>query len=360
MLNYYIWDHHGELPIRMGQSLVMQFERMIDDMPEMLTDLFRIGGMEDPVEEEGQQSNVEPPNEDIERIKELVKDANEALHEGCQEFTKLSFLVRLFHIKCLGGWSNKTFAMLLEALRLAIPGGQQSIPKSFYEAKKVIRELGLSYNKIDACPNDCMLYWKTKINKEACDRCGVSRWQSNTKIEEDAINSETQQKSRKVPCKVLRHFPLIPRLQRLYMTSIVAKEKVWHHEERVNDGLLHHPVDAEAWKDFDRKYPEFSSDPRNIKLGLASDGFNPFGTMNITHSTWPVIVMPYNLPPWLCMKKPHFIMSLLIPGPSSPSNNIDIYLEPLIDETQFGLAEVGNAYDRLTSRQAIGKVVVEI
>lgn len=35
-------------------------------------------------------------------------------------------------------------------------------------------------------------------------------------------------------------------------------------------------------------------------------------------------------------------------------------LQPLLDEKQFGLMEVGDAYDRLTSGQAIGKVVVEI
>ena len=35
-------------------------------------------------------------------------------------------------------------------------------------------------------------------------------------------------------------------------------------------------------------------------------------------------------------------------------------LTPLLDETQFGLLEVGQAYDRLTSGQAIGKVVVEL
>lgn len=35
-------------------------------------------------------------------------------------------------------------------------------------------------------------------------------------------------------------------------------------------------------------------------------------------------------------------------------------LTPLLDENQFGLADVGQAYDRLTSGQAIGKVVVEI
>ena len=35
-------------------------------------------------------------------------------------------------------------------------------------------------------------------------------------------------------------------------------------------------------------------------------------------------------------------------------------LKPLLDETQFGLEEAGKAHDRLTSGQAIGKVVVEI
>ncbi len=35
-------------------------------------------------------------------------------------------------------------------------------------------------------------------------------------------------------------------------------------------------------------------------------------------------------------------------------------LEPLLDEMPFGLEEVGKAHDRLTSGQAIGKVVVEI
>ncbi len=35
-------------------------------------------------------------------------------------------------------------------------------------------------------------------------------------------------------------------------------------------------------------------------------------------------------------------------------------LAPLLDETRFGLEEVGQAHDRLTSGQAIGKVVVEV
>ena len=72
---------------------------------------------------------------------------------------------------------------------------------------------------------------------------------------------------------------------------------MWHASGRVNDGLMKHPADYEAWKSFDSKYIEFSSDPRNVRLRLAVDGFNPYGNMSTTHSTWPVSLIPYNLPP---------------------------------------------------------------
>ena len=35
-------------------------------------------------------------------------------------------------------------------------------------------------------------------------------------------------------------------------------------------------------------------------------------------------------------------------------------LQPLLDQEPFGLAQVGQAYDRLASGQAIGKVIVEV
>ena len=50
------------------------------------------------------------------------------------------------------------------------------LPKDWYEAKKIITDLGLGYEKIHACPNDCMLYWKEKSNLNACPHCEVSRW----------------------------------------------------------------------------------------------------------------------------------------------------------------------------------------
>ncbi|GJW51405.1 transposon protein, CACTA, En/Spm sub-class [Tanacetum coccineum] len=64
---------------------------------------------------------------------------------------------------------------------------------------------------------------------------------------------------------------------------------------------------------------------------LATDGFNPFGNLSSSYSIWHVFVVPYNLPPWKCMKDPYMFMSMLILGPKTPTN-IDVYLQPLIDE----------------------------
>jgi hypothetical protein len=52
--------------------------------------------------------------------------------------------------------------------------------------------------------------------------------------------------------------------------------------------------------------------------GLATDGFNPFGNMNNSYSMWPVFVVSYNMPPWVCMEESNFMMALLISRPSSP------------------------------------------
>ena len=106
----------------------------------------------------------------------------------------------------------------------------------------------------------------------------------------------------------------------------------WHHDEHIKDGVLRHSADSKACVALDQQYPMFGAESRNIRLGLASDGFNPFSAMSISYSTWPVILMPYNLPPWLCMKQPYLMLTLLIPGEKAPGNDIDVYLQPLIDE----------------------------
>ena len=129
------------------------------------------------------------------------------------------------------------------------------------------------------------------------------------------------------------YFPLKARLQRLFMSSKTAEDMRWHEEKRVKEeGIMRHPADSIAWKDFDKQYPDFAKDSRNVRLGLATDGFNPFGNMSNSYSMWPVILVPYNLPAYKFMRKEFLILSLLIPGPRAPGKELDVFLRPAIDD----------------------------
>ena len=90
-------------------------------------------------------------------------------------------------------------------------------------------------------------------------------------------------------------------------------------------------------------------DPHNVRLGLTTDEFNPFGNMNIKYSVWPIILFPYNLSPWMCMKEPYSLMSLLILGPKGPGNDIDVLLRLLIDELKELWEDEVCTYDASTN-----------
>lgn len=131
-------------------------------------------------------------------------------------------------------------------------------------------------------------------------------------------------KGKGFPKKSLRHLPLIPKLQRLFISKKNALDMRWHKDRRIEDGVLRHPANFEAWKDFDRQHKSFALDSRNVRLGLSSDGFNLFANMSTNYSIWPIFLVLYNLPPWKCMKDPFFMMSLLILGPKSLGKNIPL------------------------------------
>ncbi|XP_020082534.1 uncharacterized protein LOC109706142, partial [Ananas comosus] len=340
---YRQWTFHGE---QIEQNTSSPRHSVEDDYSkhvdthQLLPDVFGCGEDDSmPCPSDSMDTPTHNLNVEAENFYNLLKDADQELWPGC-ELTRLSFLVLLFYTKCTNKWSNKSFTNLLEILQLAIPNGK-SLPKSFNEAKKIIKKLGLGYKNIHACPNNCQLYWKDKADDDTCSICGASRWKKFN----DRTTLARKKKKKGTPAKVLRYFPLKPRLKRLYMSKHTSTLMRWHETDRMKDGALRHPADSEAWKSFDFNHLEFSSDSRNVRLGLATDGFNPFGKLSSSYSCWPVVLIPYNLPPWMCMKATSFILSLLIPGPSGPGNHIDIYLQPLIEEL-MELWEVGtDTYD---------------
>ncbi|GJW56718.1 putative transposase-associated domain-containing protein [Tanacetum coccineum] len=148
-----------------------------------------------------------------------------------------------------------------------------------------------------------------------------------------------------IPAKVMWYFPIIPRLQRLFKIESILEDLRWHATRRITDGVLRHPADSQAWRTIDEKFPEIAEDTRNLWLGISANGVD-VNTGNRHHSVWPVLTVIYNLPPWLCMKRKFINLSVLISG--YPGNDIDIFLEPLVDDLHT-LFETGvDTYDAST------------
>ena len=153
-------------------------------------------------------------------------------------------------------------------------------PTNHRQVRTILKGLGLSYIKIHACIYDCVLFWGNDAEGndltglDACLVCGSDRYKLTPA-------------GNKKPVKLLRYFPLRDRLERLYMCEATAKAMRWHGErEYVEEDNMIHISDGEAWKHINNEFPDFAADVRNVRLGLSTDGFNPFGNMNLAYYSY--------------------------------------------------------------------------
>ncbi|RVW74534.1 hypothetical protein CK203_053767 [Vitis vinifera] len=133
---------------------------------------------------------------------------------------------------------------------------------SMYEAKKTLNALGMEYEKIQACPNDCILYRNELKRASSCPTCGASRWK---------VNRTGTKKSKGVPAKVVWYFPPIPRFKRMFQSSKIAKDLTWHAQERKFNEKMRHPSNSPSWKVIDHQWPDFGAEPRNLRLAISTD-----------------------------------------------------------------------------------------
>jgi hypothetical protein len=89
---------------------------------------------------------------------------------------------------------------------------------------------------------------------------------------------------------------------------------------------------VEGFRKFDL---DFARDARNVRIGLATDGFTPFGDNTTSYSCWPVFAIPYNHPHSLCMKYEFMFLCLIVPGPDHPGPKLNVMVRPLIDELKL-------------------------
>lgn len=128
-------------------------------MNDILNDVFSIFDNNDPSNlpnNDNSRGSEERSQEETKKIKRLLEDGNQEIYDDCTKYSKLSFIVRFYHINVLCTETNKTFSMILDLLKYVFLHAK--LPSSFYELQKVIKKLGLGYEKIDSCPNHCMLY----------------------------------------------------------------------------------------------------------------------------------------------------------------------------------------------------------
>ena len=112
--------------------------------------------------------------------------------------------------------------------------------KSYYQAKKILCPMGMEYQKLHVCPNDCILYKHEFEEMHKCPWCGVS-WYKVKGEDECSIHEN----SKKVPpAKVLWYLLIIPRFKRLFPNVDGTKELTWNANGRNCDGMLRHLADS--------------------------------------------------------------------------------------------------------------------
>jgi hypothetical protein len=99
---------------------------------------------------------------------------------------------------------------------------------SYYAAETLTQKLGLNYRTIHACAKGCVLFRGDLQDAVHCPKCQGSRYK-------DEVNKV-------LPVKVLHHFPIISRLQRMFKTPIMSELMLWHSQNISVDGLARHPL----------------------------------------------------------------------------------------------------------------------
>ena len=253
----------------------------------------------------------------------VMDDSLNPLYDGAR-CSKLAATVLLMNLCTVHGISNQCANELFSLLHSHLLPGNNTLPATHYAAKTLTAKLGLTYTTIHACERGCVLFRGRHENAICCPKCGGRRYRDEAR--------------RCFPMKVLHHFPIIPRLQRMFRNPNISKLMIWHAHNRSNepggDGLVRHPYDSKAWQHFEENVdPSFAADPQNIHFALAADGVNPYKQNRSTWSTWSVLLLNYNLPPWLSTKKFFIMLALLIPGKEFVTLDVfDVYLEPLVEE----------------------------
>lgn len=148
---------------------------------------------------------------------------------------QLNGLVMLLSIFESFGAPDALTSQVLAFLSVKMLPQPNTLPSSTYEATKLLSKLGLGYRSIHACPNGCVLYRGRRMNDlKQCPKCQAPRFRRYGKSE--------------VPAKVIRYFPIVPRLKRMFANENQAQLMTWHGRNLSRSGKVRMAADSYQWK----------------------------------------------------------------------------------------------------------------
>jgi hypothetical protein len=148
----------------------------------------------------------DPPTLEVKEFFRLLKASEEPLHEHTKVIV-LAFVTRLKAIKSKFFFSKNCYNELLKLIGDVLLNSNK-LPKDMYHSKKLVKGLGMDYEKIDVCQNSCLLFWKEHKEENKCLKCGKPRYV-------EVINDDGETVTIEVAHKQLRYMPITPRLKRI-------------------------------------------------------------------------------------------------------------------------------------------------
>ena len=168
--SYTRWEYHGEKLAWNNHYSMRNIQTDEDDVYDAFEMLSDIGGDKYHIED-----MEEEPNEEASQFYKMLNHASVPLYPHHEKHTKLSFVLKLLHFKNRHHCSQKGFDELLELIGSILPENH-TLPEKYNEVKNMVSGLNMGYEKIDACENDCMLFYKTDADKLQCDICRADRY----------------------------------------------------------------------------------------------------------------------------------------------------------------------------------------
>jgi hypothetical protein len=107
-------------------------------------------------------------------FKYMMDLAQKPLHAH-SEVSQLDAISRLMGLKSELNWSREGFGKVLTVVGTLLPKNHV-LPKTMYEAHKLLKALKMPYEQIHACPNRCVLFREELKEAKYCPKCKASRF----------------------------------------------------------------------------------------------------------------------------------------------------------------------------------------